>query len=63
VLVAECRRQASCACGRNDRRTISPFATLDIFTERRFTGSPLGVVFDADSLDGVTMQAMAREFE
>ena len=39
-----------------------PFATLDVFTERRFTGNPLGVVFDADALDGATMQAIAREF-
>jgi trans-2,3-dihydro-3-hydroxyanthranilate isomerase len=39
-----------------------PFATLDVFTARRFAGNPLGVVFDADALDGATMQAIAREF-
>jgi trans-2,3-dihydro-3-hydroxyanthranilate isomerase len=39
-----------------------PFATLDVFTTRRFAGNPLGVVFDADALDGATMQAIAREF-
>jgi len=38
------------------------FATLDVFTDRRFAGNPLGVVFDADDLDGPTMQAIAREF-
>jgi trans-2,3-dihydro-3-hydroxyanthranilate isomerase len=39
-----------------------PFATLDVFTDRRFTGNPLAVVFDADGLDGARMQAIAREF-
>jgi trans-2,3-dihydro-3-hydroxyanthranilate isomerase len=39
-----------------------PFATLDVFTDRRFAGNPLGVVFDADALDGAVMQAIAREF-
>lgn len=38
------------------------FATLDVFTARRFAGNPLGVVFDADALDAATMQAIAREF-
>ena len=38
------------------------FATLDVFTNVRFAGNPLGVVFDADGLDGETMQAVAREF-
>jgi len=38
------------------------FATLDVFTDRRFTGNPLGVVFDADGLDGAVMQEIAREF-
>jgi trans-2,3-dihydro-3-hydroxyanthranilate isomerase len=38
------------------------FATLDVFTSRRFAGNSLGVVFDADGIDGVTMQAIAREF-
>ena len=38
------------------------FATLDVFTDRRFTGNPLAVVLDPDGLDGVTMQAVAREF-
>jgi trans-2,3-dihydro-3-hydroxyanthranilate isomerase len=39
-----------------------PFTTLDVFTDRRFTGNPLAVVFDADALDGATMQSIAREF-
>jgi trans-2,3-dihydro-3-hydroxyanthranilate isomerase len=39
-----------------------PFATLDVFTEQRFTGNPLAVVFDADALDDTRMQAIAREF-
>ena len=39
-----------------------PFATLDVFTERRFTGNPLAVVFDADALDDARMQTIAREF-
>src|ERR1700732_2363656 len=38
------------------------FATLDVFTTKRFAGNSLGVVFDADSIDGATMQAIAREF-
>jgi trans-2,3-dihydro-3-hydroxyanthranilate isomerase len=38
------------------------FATLDVFTDRRFTGNPLAVVFGADGLDGATMQTVAREF-
>lgn len=38
------------------------FATLDVFTERRFTGNPLAVVFDADGLDEARMQTIAREF-
>jgi trans-2,3-dihydro-3-hydroxyanthranilate isomerase len=39
-----------------------PFATLDVFTARRFTGNPLAVVFDADGLDDARMQTIAREF-
>ncbi len=38
------------------------FATLDVFTDRRFTGNPLAVVFDADGLDDARMQTIAREF-
>jgi trans-2,3-dihydro-3-hydroxyanthranilate isomerase len=38
------------------------FATLDVFTDQRFAGNPLAVVFDADGLDDVRMQAIAREF-
>ena len=36
------------------------FATLDVFTDRRFTGNPLAVVLDPEGLDGATMQAVAR---
>jgi trans-2,3-dihydro-3-hydroxyanthranilate isomerase len=39
-----------------------PFATLDVFTDRRFAGNPLAVVLDAAGLDGDAMQAIAREF-
>jgi trans-2,3-dihydro-3-hydroxyanthranilate isomerase len=38
------------------------FATLDVFTDRRFAGNPLAVVLDAEGLDSTTMQAIAREF-
>jgi trans-2,3-dihydro-3-hydroxyanthranilate isomerase len=39
-----------------------PFATLDVFTGKRFAGNPLAVVFDGDGLAAATMQAIAREF-
>ncbi|NWG52428.1 MAG: PhzF family phenazine biosynthesis protein [Hydrogenophilaceae bacterium] len=39
-----------------------PFATYDVFTDRRFAGNPLAVVFDADRLSDVQMQTIAREF-
>jgi trans-2,3-dihydro-3-hydroxyanthranilate isomerase len=38
------------------------FATLDVFTDRRFAGNPLAVVLDPDGLDIAAMQAIAREF-
>jgi trans-2,3-dihydro-3-hydroxyanthranilate isomerase len=38
------------------------FATLDVFTDQRFAGNPLAVVFDADALETDTMQSIAREF-
>jgi trans-2,3-dihydro-3-hydroxyanthranilate isomerase len=38
------------------------FATLDVFTDRRFAGNPLAVVLDAEALDTAAMQAIAREF-
>ena len=38
------------------------FVTLDVFTTRRFAGNPLAVVLDAEGLDDVAMQAIAREF-
>lgn len=38
------------------------FVTLDVFTDRRFTGNPLAVVVEADGIDGDDMQAVAREF-
>ena len=38
------------------------FATLDVFTNRRFAGNPLAVVREAEGLNGDTMQALAREF-
>jgi trans-2,3-dihydro-3-hydroxyanthranilate isomerase len=38
------------------------FATLDVFTDRRFAGNPLAVVFDGEGLDTPAMQGIAREF-
>ncbi len=38
------------------------FATLDVFTSRRFAGNPLAVVLDPDGLDTAAMQTIAREF-
>jgi trans-2,3-dihydro-3-hydroxyanthranilate isomerase len=38
------------------------FATLDVFTDRRFAGNPLAVVLDAEALDAAAMQAIAGEF-
>ncbi|MES1200446.1 MAG: PhzF family phenazine biosynthesis isomerase, partial [Pseudomonadota bacterium] len=38
------------------------FATYDVFTDTRFAGNPLAVVFDADGLDDAAMQRIAREF-
>jgi trans-2,3-dihydro-3-hydroxyanthranilate isomerase len=38
------------------------FATLDVFTARRFAGNPLAVVLDPAGLDTAAMQAIAREF-
>jgi trans-2,3-dihydro-3-hydroxyanthranilate isomerase len=39
-----------------------PYYVLDVFTTERFGGNPLGVVLDADGLDGPRMQTLAREF-
>jgi trans-2,3-dihydro-3-hydroxyanthranilate isomerase len=38
------------------------FATLDVFTDRRFAGNPLAVVLEAEGLEADVMQAIAREF-
>jgi trans-2,3-dihydro-3-hydroxyanthranilate isomerase len=38
-----------------------PLHTLDVFTDKRFSGNPLAVVTDADALTGEEMQAIARE--
>lgn len=38
------------------------FHTLDVFTDRRFSGNPLAVVLDADQLTTEQMQVIAREF-
>lgn len=37
------------------------FHTLDVFSDRRFGGNPLGVVLGADDLDTPTLQTIARE--
>ena len=38
-----------------------PLHTLDVFTDKRFSGNPLAVVTDADALTGEEMRAIARE--
>lgn len=38
------------------------FHTLDVFTDRPFSGNPLAVVLDADRLTTEQMQSIAREF-
>ncbi|HWK32533.1 MAG TPA: PhzF family phenazine biosynthesis protein, partial [Hyphomicrobium sp.] len=38
-----------------------PLHTLDVFTDRRFSGNPLAVVRDADELDTERMQTISRE--
>ncbi len=38
------------------------FETWDIFTDTRFCGNPLAVIFGADDLDTEEMQKIAREF-
>lgn len=42
--------------------TSLPFVTYDVFTDTRYAGNPLAVVFDADGLDDARMQTIAREF-
>jgi trans-2,3-dihydro-3-hydroxyanthranilate isomerase len=39
-----------------------PYEIVDVFTDRPFTGNPLAVVFDAESLATEQFQALAREF-
>lgn len=39
-----------------------PFATYDVFTDTRFAGNPLAIVYDADALSDAQMQTIAREF-
>ena len=38
-----------------------PYMLVDAFTDRPLGGNPCAVIFDADSLDAATMQAIARE--
>jgi trans-2,3-dihydro-3-hydroxyanthranilate isomerase len=38
------------------------YAIYDVFTSKRLEGNPLAVVFDADGLSSVAMQAIAQEF-
>ncbi|QCO67277.1 PhzF family phenazine biosynthesis protein [Luteimonas yindakuii] len=40
--------------------TARRFVQLDVFADRPGAGNPLAVVFDAEGLDDVTMQAIAR---
>lgn len=39
-----------------------PFHTLDVFTDRPYSGNPLAVVLQADDLNVAQMLAIAREF-
>lgn len=39
-----------------------PYATYDVFTDTRFAGNPLAIVYDADGLSDAQMQTIAREF-
>lgn len=38
------------------------YVTLDVFTQTRFTGNPLAVIFDAQELTSADMQNIATEF-
>ncbi|WP_439272117.1 PhzF family phenazine biosynthesis protein [Pseudochrobactrum sp. HB0163] len=38
------------------------YEIYDVFTEKPLTGNPLAIVHDAEGLDDVAMQAIAREF-
>src|SRR4051812_34712095 len=38
------------------------YATLDVFTLKRFSGNPLAVVFNSEGLETAAMQTIAREF-
>src|SRR5207248_7957750 len=49
-------------CESKDAPMHRPFATLDVFTDRRFAGNPLAVVREAEGLEADAMQAIAREF-
>ncbi len=37
-----------------------PFKQVDVFTDHPFRGNPVAVILDAEGLDGVAMQAIAR---
>jgi trans-2,3-dihydro-3-hydroxyanthranilate isomerase len=39
-----------------------PFMIADVFTEERFAGNPLAIVFEADGMPDETMLKLAREF-
>ncbi|MEV8513261.1 PhzF family phenazine biosynthesis protein [Dactylosporangium sp. NPDC051484] len=38
------------------------YSVVDVFTDRPFTGNPLAIVYDAETLAAEQMQAIAREF-
>lgn len=42
--------------------TTLRFHTLDVFTDRRFGGNPLAVIFGGEDVPEATMQLVAREF-
>lgn len=41
---------------------VYSFATVDVFTSKRFGGNPLAVFPEADGLSDEAMQAIASEF-
>lgn len=50
---------APASAGPHDAAPGRPFLQLDVFAAAPGRGNPLGVVFDADDLDGATLQAIA----
>jgi trans-2,3-dihydro-3-hydroxyanthranilate isomerase len=56
-----CAQEAAAHAEQPDPAMQLKFYTLDVFTESRFGGNPLGVVMGADALPAGLMQDIARE--